>query len=324
MSQPSPETEESALVEVDGLGRRFGDLVAVRDVSFRVERGEIFGLLGPNGAGKSTLLRMLCGILAPSGGRGRVVGFDVGREPEKVKQHIGYMAQRFSLYDDLTAEENLYFYAGIYAIPRRQRAGRIDRALGESGLTQRRRQLAGTLSGGWKQRLALACATIHGPPLLFLDEPTSGVDPVSRRSFWERIHDLAAAGTTVIVTTHYMDEADRCHRLGFLFSGEMLDVGAPTEVVARRELQVLWLDVDDQERALSLLRDLPAVQDAAAFGARLRVAVRGADEPLRVVREALQARDVQVRAAQEARATVEDAFVDLVHTEARDDRGDPA
>ena len=190
-----------------GLSRHFGKLVAVSDVSFRVRRGEIFGLLGPNGAGKSTTLRMLCGILDPSGGRATVVGFDVATEPEQVKQNIGYMTQRFSLYEDLTVEENLHFYAGIYGLGRRERRTRVPDELERAGLSERRGQISGTLSGGWKQRLALVCATIHQPPLLFLDEPTAGVDPVSRREFWAHIHRIAAAGTTVIVTTHYMDEA---------------------------------------------------------------------------------------------------------------------
>ncbi|HEY3495426.1 MAG TPA: ABC transporter ATP-binding protein, partial [Polyangiaceae bacterium] len=210
-----------------GLSRRFGDLVAVRDVSFEVNAGEIFGVLGPNGAGKSTTIRMLCGILDPTSGEGRVVGFDIQREAERIKERIGYMTQRFSLYEDLSVEENLRFYAGIYGVPRARRRARVQAVLESAGLLSRRRQLAGTLSGGWKQRVALASATIHEPPLLFLDEPTAGVDPVSRREFWEQIHRIAAEGTTVLLTTHYMDEAERCHRLAFIFRGTLLDVGTP-------------------------------------------------------------------------------------------------
>ena len=187
-------------VIVDHLSRRFGDLVAVRDISFRVHRGEIFGILGPNGAGKSTTLRMLCGILDPTGGSATVVGHDVSTDAERVKQSIGYMTQRFSLYEDLTVEENLRFYAGIYGVSRRERKTRVSAELERAGLSDRRHQLSGTLSGGWKQRLALVCAMIHRPPLLFLDEPTAGVDPVSRREFWTQIHRIAGQGTTVIVT----------------------------------------------------------------------------------------------------------------------------
>src|SRR5438105_12449373 len=218
-------TSSEVIVRTEHLSRRFGDLVAVRDVTLEVRRGEIFGVLGPNGAGKSTTIRMLCGILDPSSGAGTVVGYDVSREAEEIKQRIGYMTQRFSLYEDLTVFENLRFYAGLYSTERR--AERIGQVLRETGLLDRRDQIAGTLSGGWKQRVALACSTIHQPPLLFLDEPTAGVDPVSRREFWNQIHQLAAGGTTIVVTTHYMDEAERCHRLAFIFAGRLLDVGRP-------------------------------------------------------------------------------------------------
>ncbi len=179
---------------------------------------------------------MLCGILDPTDGQGTVVGYDIRTQAESIKQRIGYMTQRFSLYEDLTVEENLEFYAGIYGVPREQRKARVERVLEQAGLTGRRKQLAGTLSGGWKQRVALASSTIHEPPLLFLDEPTAGVDPVSRREFWEQIHRIAAEGTTVLLTTHYMDEAERCHRLAFIFRGTLLDVGTPEQIVERRHL----------------------------------------------------------------------------------------
>src|SRR5438105_7240459 len=215
-------TSSEVIVRTEHLSRRFGDLVAVADVSLDVRRGEIFGVLGPNGAGKSTTIRMLCGILDPTGGSGTVVGFDIAKDAEKIKERIGYMTQRFSLYEDLTVEENLTFYAGIYGVRARDRRARIEEVLEKSGLKPRRGQIAGTLSGGWKQRVALASATIHQPPLLFLDEPTAGVDPVSRREFWDQIHRIAALGTTVLLTTHYMDEAERCHRLAFIFGGMLL------------------------------------------------------------------------------------------------------
>ncbi len=304
-----------AIIVAEHLARHFGSLVAVRDVSFRVERGEIFGVLGPNGAGKSTTIRMLCGILDPSHGRGTVVGYDIGRDPEAIKARIGYMTQRFSLYEDLSVRENLEFYAGIYGLTRARRAARIDAVLDRSGLRGRARQIAGTLSGGWKQRVALACATLHEPPLLFLDEPTAGVDPVSRRDFWEQIHRISAGGTTVLVTTHYMDEAERCHRLSFIFRGTVLDVGTPEEVVARRGLEVCELTVDQATRAAERLRREPEVDEVAHYGHLLRVAVRGAD-PEALSRRVLGAEGIAIDRCTRARATVEDAFVSMVREDA--------
>jgi ABC-2 type transport system ATP-binding protein len=303
---------DELVVETEHLQRRFGPLVAVRDVSLSVRRREIFGVLGPNGAGKSTTIRMLCGILDPSGGTGRVVGYDIATQAEQIKERIGYMTQRFSLYEDLTVGENLRFYAGIYGVPWRRRRAVIDGAIERAGLGDRRDQLAGTLSGGWKQRVALASATIHDPPLLFLDEPTAGVDPVSRRDFWEQIHALAHGGTTVLLTTHYMDEAERCHRLAFIFRGELLDVGTPEEVVERRHLSVAELRVDRATEAAALLRARPEVDEVAHYGHLLRVAARGTDATA-LARSALTGFEVEdVRAA---RVTVEDAFVSLVRAE---------
>ncbi len=303
-------------VIVDHLSRRFGDLVAVRDISFRVHRGEIFGILGPNGAGKSTTLRMLCGILDPTGGTATVVGHDVASEPERVKQSIGYMTQRFSLYEDLTVEENLRFYAGIYGVGRRERKTRVPAELERAGLSDRRQQLSGTLSGGWKQRLALVCAMIHQPPLLFLDEPTAGVDPVSRREFWAQIHRIADKGTTVIVTTHYMDEAERCHRLGFIFRGSLLDIGTPREIVDRRNIRVAVLTVGDVAAAAELLAQHGSVDEVAPFGNELRVATRGGVDPLALAREVLGS-EPRVTDGREIVPNVEDAFVAMVHEEAR-------
>jgi ABC-type multidrug transport system ATPase subunit len=299
------------VIETKDLSRRFGDLVAVRDVSFSVRKGEIFGVLGPNGAGKSTLIRMLCGILDPSSGSGTVVGFDIAREPERIKENIGYMTQRFSLYEDLTVEENLRFFAGIYALPRARRRARIEEIVERNGLGDRRRQIAGTLSGGWKQRVALASATLHAPPLVFLDEPTAGVDPVSRRDFWDQIHRLSAEGTTVLVTTHYMDEAERCHRLAFIFRGSLLDLATPSEIVDRRHLQILELEVDDLPAAAAELHGVPGVEEIGAYGGRLRVTVRGAGED--AIRNTLGARIHSLRAGV---PTVEDAFVSMVREDA--------
>jgi ABC-2 type transport system ATP-binding protein len=300
------------VIETHHLSRRFGSLVAVRDVSLSVVRGEIFGVLGPNGAGKSTVIRMLCGILDPSGGEGRVVGYDVARESEQIKQNIGYMTQRFSLYEDLTVFENLDFYGGIYDMPAKKRRARIEVVLDQTGLRERKQQLAGTLSGGWKQRVALACATIHEPPLLFLDEPTAGVDPVSRRQFWDQIHRIASEGTTVLVTTHYMDEAERCHRLAFIFRGELLAIGTPEQVVAARGLSVLEVEVDRATEAGELLRSQPNVDGVSHYGPVLRVALRGTSEGERIVREALAPANIAIRRITPGRASVEDAFVSMV------------
>ncbi len=306
--EPASATGRPLIVETRSLSRRFGELVAVADVSLQVRRGEIFGVLGPNGAGKSTTIRMLCGILEPSSGSGTVVGFDLARHAEDIKRHIGYMTQRFSLYEDLTVEENLSFYAGIYGVPRARRRARIESVLEQAELGPRRKQIAGTLSGGWKQRVALASATIHEPPLLFLDEPTAGVDPVSRRTFWTAIHELAAAGTTVLVTTHYMDEAERCHRLAFIFSGRVLDVGRPEEIVARRELSAIELEVEQPEAAARALRGAPEIEGVEPYGHRLRIIARRADPAAVAARLGIAA----ARGAEPARVTVEDAFVSMV------------
>ena len=221
----------SDTVVVHGLRKTFGTFVAVEGLDLTIHRGEVFGLLGPNGSGKTTTIRMLCGLMAPSGGSATVVGFDVVREAEQIRRRIGYMSQRFGLYDDLTVTENLTFYASIYGLHGAERRARVAELLDELGLRERTAQLAGTLSGGWKQRLALACATAHRPAMLFLDEPTAGVDPASRRLFWQRIYALAEQGTTILVTTHYMDEAARCQRLAFLSRGKLIAVGTVAEVL---------------------------------------------------------------------------------------------
>ena len=220
-------------IETHELTRRFGTLTAVQHLTLRIERGEVFGLLGPNGSGKTTTIRMLCGLLEPSDGWATVAGIDVAKAPEQVKQHIGYMSQRFGLYEDLTVAENLDFYAGIYGLHGRVEGDRLAAVIGFIGLSDRLGQLVGQLSGGWKQRLALACALIHQPPVLFLDEPTAGVDPAARRKFWHAIYDLTQQGTTVLVTTHYMDEAERCTRLAMMSTGRLIAMGTPAEVAAQ-------------------------------------------------------------------------------------------
>jgi ABC-2 type transport system ATP-binding protein len=239
-------------VVTDGLVKRFGDFVAVDHVSLEVARGEIFGFLGPNGAGKSTTIRILCGLLAPSEGRATVGGFDVARDPESVKRNIGYMSQKFSLYDDLTVEENIEFFSGVYGVARERRAGRRDYALRMAGLEEKRGSMTRLLAGGWKQRLALGCAILHEPPVLFLDEPTSGVDPIARRMFWDLIYQLSAQGHTVFVSTHYMDEAEYCHRLALMYRGKVVALGSPAELkqsAGLATMEEVFVSVIEREEA---------------------------------------------------------------------------
>jgi len=223
----SDSADNNYAVVVENLEKRFGGFVAVDRITFQVSRGEIFGFLGPNGAGKSTTIRMLCGILKPTAGRGTVAGFDIRTQPEQIKANIGYMSQKFSLYQDLTVEENIDFYSGIYRIPPEKKRQRKEWVIEMSGLAEHRRSLTSILSGGWRQRLALGCAILHEPPIIFLDEPTSGVDPISRRQFWDLIYDLSGKGVTIFVTTHYMDEAEYCNRLGLIYRGELIALGTP-------------------------------------------------------------------------------------------------
>ena len=226
-------TAAPTAVQTVQLRKTFGALVAVESLDLSIARGEVFGLLGPNGSGKTTTIRMLCGLLPPTSGSATVVGYDVAREPEKIRERIGYMSQRFGLYDDLTVAENLRFYATVYGLQGAERTARLAAHMKAMGFTGREDQLAGTLSGGWKQRLSLACATAHTPDMLFLDEPTAGVDPAARRAFWDSIYELSRGGTTILVTTHYMDEAERCQRLAFLSRGHLIGLGTPQEIPAQ-------------------------------------------------------------------------------------------
>jgi ABC-2 type transport system ATP-binding protein len=238
-------------------------------------------------------------------------------KPERIKERIGYMTQRFSLYEDLTVFENLRFYAGLYGVDGGRRHLRLEEVLQQTGLKARRDQIAGTLSGGWKQRVALACATVHQPPLLFLDEPTAGVDPVSRRDFWQQIHELAAAGTTILVTTHYMDEAERCHRLAFIFRGHLLDVGTPAEIIERRGLRVAELEVADASAATEALRGLPGVDEIAHYGPVMRLATLRGTDPQELARRVLGERGLAIHSSRAGRVTVEDAFVSMVRDDER-------
>jgi ABC-2 type transport system ATP-binding protein len=298
-------------VVVEQLVKRFGDFTAVDRISFSTRRGEIFGFLGPNGAGKSTTIRMLCGLLRPTAGRATVTGCDVATEAEHVRQQIGYMSQKFSLYNDLRVMENLCFFAGLYNVGRDVLDERIRWALEMSGLRGRESALTGTLAGGWKQRLALGCAVLHRPPVLFLDEPTSGVDPISRRTFWELIHQMAAEGVTVFVTTHYMDEAEYCNRLALIFRGKMVALGTPSELKLRAvEGQLLLVEAEPLGQALDALQQAPGVLEAAVFGNALHVRVEG-EAAQSTLREWLAARGLSVGRIEPITATLEDVFVSL-------------
>jgi ABC-2 type transport system ATP-binding protein len=256
-------------IDVTGLTKRFGGRAVVKGLSLQVREGEIYGFLGPNGSGKTTSIRMLCGLLTPDEGSGTCLGYDVRRQTAEIKRHVGYMTQHFSLYEDLTIRENLDFVARLYGMANRRAA--VERALEELGLAQRSRQLAGTLSGGWKQRLALAACMLHAPRLLLLDEPTAGVDPKARRDFWEQIHRLAAQGVTVLVSTHYMDEAERCHRLAYLAYGSLLAQGTPSELVAASGLTTWSVEGEDVYALAERLRGLPGVVQVVPFGNVLHV-----------------------------------------------------
>ena len=261
--------ETALAIDVVGLTKRFDDKVAVDDFSLRVRRGQIYGFLGPNGSGKTTTIRMLCGLLTPDGGSGTCLGFDILRESARIKREVGYMTQRFSLYEDLSIAENLEFIGRVYGLRDRQR--RVDQALEGLGLAERRGQLAGTLSGGWKQRLALAACLLHEPKLLLLDEPTAGVDPGARREFWEHLHQLAHDGITVLVSTHYMDEAERCHALAFIAYGKLLASGTATEVVAGAKLFTWAIEGEGLAAVAAELRGAPGADMVVPFGARLHV-----------------------------------------------------
>lgn len=300
-------------VTVNELEKRFGDFVAVNKVSFSVQKGEIFGFLGPNGAGKSTTIKMLCGILTPTSGAGTVAGFDVFTQPEKIKSHIGYMSQKFSLYEDLTVEENIDFYSGIYRIPKAKKAERKEWVIEMAGLSRHRNSPTSILSGGWKQRLALGCAVIHEPPIIFLDEPTSGVDPVSRRRFWDLIYELAGKDVTVFVTTHYMDEAEYCDRLGFIYHGDLVALGSPEKLKADFSAGDIYnVNTDRPQDALSVVENLEGVREAALFGRGLHVVVAGNGDPARWLADALSSAGFSVEGVEKIAPSLEDVFVSLI------------
>jgi ABC-2 type transport system ATP-binding protein len=299
-------------VEVEQLTRRFGDFVAVNAVSFSVAAGEVFGFLGPNGAGKTTTIKMLTGLVLPTSGRGRVAGFDIMTETEEIKKRIGYMSQLFSLYGDLTVEENISFFSGLYNVPAGKKAERRDWVLEMAKLGDQRSRLVRELSLGWKQRLALGCAVLHEPPILFLDEPTSGVDPISRRHFWDLIYELASRGTTVFVTTHYMEEAEYCHRLALMNRGNLIAIDTPSAIRTRMTEPLLDVASQDSVRALALLRHAPSVLRTGLYGRDIHATVSDAATAEREIRSILGQNSIRVDRIAVIEPSLEDVFVSLV------------
>jgi ABC-2 type transport system ATP-binding protein len=298
-------------VDVTDLRRIFGDFVAVDNISLSVQRGEIFGFLGPNGAGKSTTIRMLCGLLMPTGGIGTVGGFDINKESELIKKVIGYMSQRFSLYDSLTVEENINFFGGVYNVPKEKKTERKEWVLNMAGLTEERNALTRNLAAGFKQRLALGCAILHEPHIIFLDEPTSGVDPISRRNFWNLINEMSQAGTTVFVTTHYMDEADYCDRLALIYRGKIIAEGTPTELRKKYMTRdVLEVNVDKVVEAFNILSFHEI--DAAIFGSTLHVVTDDAETSREHISKKLSESGVAVKGIEKIPPSLEDVFVTLI------------
>lgn len=310
------EQKNQHAVEVKDLVKKFGDFTAVNRISLQVKKGEIFGFLGPNGSGKTTTIRMLCGLLIPTSGWGEVAGFDIRKEPEVIKSHIGYMSQKFSLYQDLTVEENIDFYSGIYKVPKEVKKQRKEWVLSIARLADKKNRLTSELAGGWKQRLALGCALLHDPEILFLDEPTAGVDPSARRDFWDLIYQLSQKGTTVFVTTHYMDEAEHCDRIGLIFQGKIIARGSPkflkTELMSEK---VIYLECERCLDALVLLEGEEKVKEVALFGKGLHLVVENVDLALPLIQKVLNKQGIKIIKLDRITPSLEDVFVSLIAEE---------
>ena len=312
-------TDDAFSVSVENLEKKFAGFVAVNKITFSVKPGEIFGFLGPNGAGKSTTIRMLCGILSPTSGKGQVGGYDILRQQDRIKENIGYMSQKFSLYNDLTVEENINFYSGIYRIPKEKIAKRKEWVLQMAGLTDLRSSFTYTLSGGWKQRLALGCAIIHEPQIVFLDEPTSGTDPISRKRFWELIKAMTKEGVTVFVTTHYMDEAENCDRIALIYQGDIIAGGSPQELKNNfMKEQVLEIRMPGIDALLKQLKSIESVKDAALFGDSVHVITGNAQAAGEKIKEFFLQSNLKGYTIQEIAPSLEDVFVSLIETHDRE------
>ncbi len=304
---------DNIAVSVKDLEKKFGDFTAVNKISFDVRRGEIFGFLGPNGAGKSTTIRMLCGIISPSSGSGQVGGFDIIREQYKIKEHIGYMSQKFSLYNDLSVEENINFYSGIYKIPKAQKKERFNMVIRSAGLEGMEGALTSTLAGGWKQRLALGCALLHKPTIIFLDEPTSGVDPITRANFWGVIKELAAGGVTVFVTTHYMDEAENCNRMVLIYHGTIIAGGTPQEMKTTcMKNEVLEITLPDSKDWLEKISRIEGVKEASLFGSDIHTVVYDSAKAISAIKEFFRQEKVEEFDVRKILPSLEDVFVSSI------------
>jgi len=300
-------------VETSQLCRSFGSFCAVDHLDLKIRKGEIFGLLGPNGAGKTTTIRMLCGILVPSSGEGRVLGYDIARESEQIKKQIGYMSQQFSLYNDLTAIENLRFYAQIYGLNQDEVEGRVHELAQMAGIQGMENQLTVNLSGAWRQRLALACAIVHRPPMLFLDEPTAGVDPASRKDFWNMIYEMAREGVTVLATTHYMDEAEYCHTIGMMYQSRLIAQASPQKLKSGMRDTLLEIDCDQPARAIQVLQGVNRIKDITPYGLLLHVSVLASDSSaLKTINAALKKQGIAVNHIDPIQPSLEDIFIRTV------------
>ncbi|MDH4223159.1 MAG: ABC transporter ATP-binding protein [candidate division Zixibacteria bacterium] len=307
--------KESFIVEVENLVRKFDGFTAVDNITFQVRKGEVFGFLGPNGAGKTTTIKMLCGLLSPTSGRGRVGDYDISTQSEKIKENIGYMSQKFSLYEELTVEENIDFYSGIYRVKKVLKKERKEWVLKMADLEDKRGRKTGELALGWKQRLALGCALLHNPPILFLDEPTSGVDPVSRRNFWDMIYSFSDKGTTVFVTTHYLDEAEYCHRLGLIFKGKLVQIGTPEELKGKSVSGSIWeLECDKPIEALDFLQKDKRIMEVSLFGINIHLLLPSGEE-VTPFSHLLKEKGIEVIRLHKVIPSLEDAFVSLIRKE---------
>ncbi|MDP2922858.1 MAG: ABC transporter ATP-binding protein [Candidatus Omnitrophota bacterium] len=309
-------------VSVQNLEKKFGEFTAVNKINFEVKQGEIFGFLGPNGAGKSTTIRMLCGIIGPTSGSGLVGGYDIIKEQYKIKEHIGYMSQKFSLYNDLTVEENINFYSGIYKIPQTEKKERFQAAIRTAGLEGMEKSLTATLAGGWKQRLALGCALLHKPRIIFLDEPTSGVDPITRANFWGVIKQLAAEGVTIFVTTHYMDEAENCNRMVLIYHGTIIAQGTPNEMKTKcMKNEVLEITLANSQNWLERVSKIEGIKEAALFGANIHAVVYDSSKSIPAIKEFLQKEKIGEFSVNKIPPSLEDVFVSSIENYDNDHKG---